>query len=81
VRPILTFASETSSMTKNDERRLRVFEINVSRRIYGSTCEGGQWRKRNNRELEGLYIELNIVNLIKCQYTGGGGGVPCCANG
>ena len=26
---------------------------------------GGQWRKKYNRELEGLYNEPNIVNVIK----------------
>jgi hypothetical protein len=26
----------------------------------GSTCEGGQWRKKYNRELEDLYNEPNI---------------------
>ena len=28
-------------------------------------CEGRQWRKRYNRELEGIYNELKIVNVIK----------------
>jgi hypothetical protein len=31
----------------------------------GTICEGGQWRKRYNRELEQLYNEPNIVNVIK----------------
>jgi hypothetical protein len=51
--------------------------MNIPRRIYGSTCEGGQWQKRHNRELEGLYIELNIVNLIKFSTPGGGGASVC----
>jgi hypothetical protein len=31
----------------------------------GPICEGGQWRKRYIRELEELYNEPNIVNVIK----------------
>ena len=37
----------------------------ILRRIYGLICEGGQWRNRYNRELEQLYNEPNIVNVIK----------------
>jgi hypothetical protein len=28
-------------------------------------CEGGQWRKKYNRELEELYNEPNVVKVIK----------------
>jgi hypothetical protein len=28
-------------------------------------CEGGQWQNRYKRELEELYNEPNIVNIIK----------------
>ena len=35
------------------------------RRIYGQICEGGQWRKRYNRESEELYSEPNRVTVIK----------------
>ena len=44
---------------------LSIFERKILRRIYGQLREGGQWRKRYNRELEGLYNEPNIVNVIK----------------
>ena len=33
--------------------------------MYGPMCEGGQWWKRYNRELEELYNEPNIVHIIK----------------
>ena len=38
------------------------------RRIYGPICERGQWRKRCNRELQELYSEPNIVNVIKSSW-------------
>jgi hypothetical protein len=31
---------------------------------YGPICEGGQWRKRYNVELEDIYNKANIVNVI-----------------
>ena len=65
VRPIFTYTTETWTMTKNDERRLSIFERKVLHRIYGPICERGQWQKRYNRELEELYNESNIVNVIK----------------
>jgi hypothetical protein len=34
-------------------------------RIFGPICWGGQWRKLYNRELEEVYNEPNIVNIIK----------------
>jgi hypothetical protein len=49
-----------------EERRLRVFENRVLRRILGpKRDEGrGEWRKLHN-ELNGLYSLPNIVRVIK----------------
>ena len=33
--------------------------------MYGPMCEGRQWRKRYNREVEEHHNEQNIVNIIK----------------
>jgi hypothetical protein len=52
-------------MTKNDDRRLSIFERKILRRIYGPIYKRGQWQKRCNRETEELYNEPNIVNVIK----------------
>ena len=57
IRPILTYATETWTMTKNDEKRLIIFERKIPRRIFGPICEGRQRQKRYNRELEELYNE------------------------
>jgi hypothetical protein len=64
VRPIFTYTAGTWTMTKNDERRLRIFERKILHRIYGPIYEGGQW-KEHNRDSEELYNEPNIVNVIK----------------
>jgi hypothetical protein len=62
VRPIFTYATETWTMTKNDERRLSIFERKVLYIIYGPICERGQWQKRYNRELKEFYNESNPVD-------------------
>ena len=66
---MLTYAAETWITTKNDERGLSMLKRKVLRRIYGPICEGGQWQKRYNRELEELYNEPNTVNIIKSSGT------------
>ena len=46
VRPLLTYASESWTMTKSDERRSSIFERKIPCRMYGAVCEKGQWWKR-----------------------------------
>jgi hypothetical protein len=49
-----------------EERRLRVFENRVLRRIFGPKRDGvkGERRKLHNNELNGLYILPNIMRVI-----------------
>jgi hypothetical protein len=68
-----------------EERRLRVFENRVLRRIFGPKRDEvtGEWRKLHNVELNNLYSSPNIVRVIKSRrmrWAGhvarmGGGGV------
>jgi hypothetical protein len=49
-----------------EERRLRVFENRVLRKIFGPKREeDGSWRKLHNDELHSLYSSPNIVTVIK----------------
>jgi hypothetical protein len=48
---------ETWSLTLREERRLRVFENRMLRRIFGPKRGEvtGEWRKLNNEELNDFY--------------------------
>ena len=50
-----------------EERRLRVFENRVLRRIVGPKRDevAGEWRKLHNEELNDLYFSPNIARVIK----------------
>ena len=58
---------ETWSLTAREERRLRVFENRVLRRIFGPKRDEvtREWRKLHNEELNDLYSSPNIVRVIK----------------
>jgi hypothetical protein len=47
-----------------EERRLRVFENRVLRKIKRDKVTG-QWRKLHNEELNDLYCSPNIVRVLK----------------
>jgi hypothetical protein len=51
--------------TKDLSVPTRIFERKILRRIYGPMCERGQSWKRYSRELEVLYSEPNIDNVMK----------------
>jgi len=65
IRPVLTYASETWTVSKTNERWLSLFERTVLRCIFGAKQENGTWRKRYSCELYGIFNEPNIINYIK----------------
>ena len=56
ILPVVLYGYETWSLTLREERRLRVFENRVLRRIFGPKRDKvtGEWRKLHNKELSGL---------------------------
>ena len=50
-----------------EERKLRVFENMVLRRIFGPRRDEvtGEWRRMHNKELNDLYSSPNIVGVIE----------------
>ena len=61
------YGCETWSLTLKEERRLKVFENRVLRRIFGPKREEvtGEWRKLHNEELNDLYYSPSIFRVIK----------------
>ena len=54
-------------MPLREERKLRVFENRVLRRIFGPRRDEvtGEWRRLHNEELNDFYSSPNIVRVIK----------------
>ena len=62
ILPAVLYGCETWSLILREERRLRVFENRVLRRIFGPKRDEvtGEWRKLHNGELNNLYSSPNI---------------------
>jgi flagellar motor switch protein FliM len=58
---------ETWSLTLREERRLKVFENRVMRKIFGRKREEltREWKKLHSEELNDLYCSPNIAREIK----------------
>jgi len=67
IRPIVTYGGETWTMTENDKSMLRRFERKIIRRIFGAIKENGEWRIRNNGEIDKILEQEDIVRFIKSQ--------------
>ena len=67
VRPVVTYGSESWTLTMGEKRALAVFERKILRKIYGPVRENELWKSRRNDELEAIIKRENIVRFIKCQ--------------
>jgi hypothetical protein len=67
ILPVVSYGCETWSLTLREERRLRVFENRVWRRVFGPKRDEmtGEWRKLHNEELNDLYSLPSIVRMVK----------------
>jgi len=64
---VVVYGCETWSLTLREERRLRVFENRVTRRIFGPKRDKvtGEWRKLHTQDLNDLYSSPRTVRVIK----------------
>ena len=65
--PVVLYGCKSSSLTLREERRLKIYENRVLRRIFGPK-RGGVTReleKLHNEELKDLYSSSDIVRVIK----------------
>jgi len=67
ILPVVLYGCETWSLILREERKLRVFENRVLRRIFGPRRfeVTGEWRRLRNEELNDLYSSPNIVPVMK----------------
>jgi len=67
ILPVVLCGCETWSLTLREERRLRVFENRVLRRIFEPKREEvtREWRKLHNEELNDTYSSPSIFRVIK----------------
>jgi len=67
ILPVVLYGCEAWSLTAKEERKLRVFENMVVRRIFGPRRDEvtREWKRLHNKELNGLYSSPNIVRVIK----------------
>ena len=74
ILPVVLYGCETWSPTLREERRLRVLENRVLRRIFGPTRDEVTrgWKKLQIEELNDLYSSPNIVRVINSGKEMGG---------
>ena len=67
ILPVVFYGFETWSLIFREERRLRMFENRMLRRIFGPKRDEvtREWKKPNNEELNDLYSSPNIFRVIK----------------
>jgi hypothetical protein len=79
ILPFVLYVYETLSLTWREERRLRVSENRVPRKIFGPKRDEvtGEWREVHKEELSDLYSSPNIVRVIKSKSAMGGACSTC----
>ena len=67
ILPVVLYGCETWSLISEEERRLRVFENRVLRRVFGPKRDEviWEWRKLHKEEIRDLYSLPNIVRVEK----------------
>jgi hypothetical protein len=66
ILPVVLYGCETWSLTLREERRLRVFENGMLKRIFGPKRDEvtGEWRMLHNGDYHNLYSSPEIIGQI-----------------
>jgi len=67
IRPVVTYSSETWTLTVKDENNRYIFERQILRKIFGSVNIDNIWRIRKNMEIDKLIEGADIMRLIKAK--------------
>jgi hypothetical protein len=67
ILPVVFYGCATWSLTLREERRMKVFENRVLRKVFGPKRDEvtGEWRRMHNEKLNDLYSLPNIVRVVK----------------
>jgi hypothetical protein len=69
IRPVVTYSSDTWTLTTKNENNLPIFERQILRKIFCPVNIDNIWRIRNNMEIDKLIEGADIVRFIKAQRT------------
>ena len=71
ILPVVLYGCETWSLALREERKLRVFENRVLRRIFGPRRdeETGEWRRLHNVRSHGTIRTVNTTNAAALKTT------------
>ena len=80
ILPVVLYGCETWSLALREERRLKVFENRVLRRIFEQKKDEktGEWRRLLSTEPKDLYSTPNIIRVMKSRRMKLAGGVALC---
>jgi len=75
ILPLVLYGCENWSLTLREERRLRVFENRVLRKIFGPKRDEvtREWRNLHNEELNDLYSspsKFRVIILRRMRWAG-----------
>ena len=72
ILPVVLYGCETWLLALKEERRLRVLENRVLKKVFGPKVDEvtGEWRKLHKEELNDLYSLPNIVRVVKSRQMG-----------
>jgi len=67
IRPVVTYSSETWTLTAKDENNLRIFERRILSKIFSPVNIDNKWKIRNNMQIDKLIEGPDVVRFIKAQ--------------